>query len=272
MELHKEILQKQLEILLNGFEDSKVDERYYYQNLYLNELVEHAGDSSWEIERIVAREAVKYPELHELMRNLVKRITAYNNSGGICIHGFYYPLHVNDEDHAGAGYARELAVANKKDIQTYIDFYLTNDVDHEVRQKSDIEAILGKWGICEATYPLLVARWFEAGQHGDEQVEEHLDEITEKFKDPAERDLFITACAHWFISSINNKHIINGDDKEALNRFFSALFDQVQHFEEYYAEHHSDEDFEEEHMFGPVVKKFFTFVTAGKTPAFADLI
>lgn len=275
MELNKVLLQKQLEILLQEVENGKIDNRQYYPTLYFDELVEKAksvDESSWKVERMVASEAIKYPELHELMRNLVKQITVFNLNAWNNYDDFWL-LHANDMDYAGAAYAKELASTNQEDIQTYVDFYLTNDVNHEVYQAKDIETILEKWDICEITYPLIVARWFEPGQHGDEQLETYFDSMIEKFKSPDQKDLFIEACANWFSNRIHNdKHEIDEDDKETLNNLFSKLFDEVQYFEDYMEEHADDENYDEENVFGSVVEKFFDFVQTNKTPTFADLI
>lgn len=268
MAFRKELLKQQLEAFSQGVAPGTVKEEYgYYQTLYLDEIVNSLEERPWQVERVIAKEAIEYPELHDLMRKLVKQITAYNATP------YQKPLWATDEDHAGAGPARELAIANKEDIETYADYYVTNDVNHEVYQIEDIEAILEKWGIGEATYPLLVARWFKPGQHAYEQLEEHFGDMEEVLEDPAQRDFFVKACANWFLKRLEKEErAISFDDKSELNHLFSELFDEVEYFEDYEDEHYEDEDFNEDDIFGSVVENFFALVSAGKTPAFADLI
>ncbi|MDF9824130.1 hypothetical protein M2475_000480 [Breznakia sp. PF5-3] len=275
MELSKELLQKQIEILLHAIENGKIDNRKYYPTLYLDDLInmaENSEESGYNVERMVAASAIKYPDLHNLIRNLVQQITIFNLKAWDNYDDFWL-LHANDMDYAGAAYAKELAIANQNDIQTYIDFYLTNDVNHEVYQGKDIEAILEKWGVSEITYPLIVARWFEPGQHGDEQLEEYFDSMIEKFTDSSQCDLFIKACANWFLNRIQkDSHEIDFDDKEMLNRLFSSLFDEVENYEDYMADHEDDEDFDEENIYGSVINKFCDYVKEGKLPTYSDLL
>lgn len=275
MELSKELLQKQIEILLHAIENGKIDDRNYYPTLYLDDLInmaENSEESGYNVERMVAASAIKYPDLHNLIRNLVQQITTFNLKAWDNYDDFWL-LHANDMDYAGAAYAKELAIANQNDIQTYIDFYLTNDVNHEVYQGKDIEAILEKWGVNEITYPLIVARWFEPGQHGDEQLEEYFDSMVEKFTDSAQCDLFIKACANWFLKLVQkNNHEIDEDDKTMINRLFSSLFDEVEHFEDYIDEHENDEDFDEDNIYGYVINKFCDYIEKGELPTYSNLL
>ena len=257
MALTKE-MGEQLEAFLQGVEDGKVSgERGYYETLYLDTVVGNTGEAKWKTERVVAREAIRYPELHGLLRQLVDRIARYNGMN-------ISPLWANDEEHAGAGPARELALAGEADIGRYIQYLVTNDLNHEVNQWDDIEAILQKWGIGQNTYPLIVARWFAPGQHGQEQMQKHLVALKENFRDAAERDIFLAECARWAAT--------HGVDKEEVNDLLSELFEEVQYWEEYEEEQGDAEDEDEDAVFGPVVNRFYELVAAGNTPAFADLL
>ncbi|MBW1294536.1 hypothetical protein [Aquimarina litoralis] len=83
----------------------------------------------------------------------------------------------DSETPAGSTIASSLALIQKKYVYKYIDFLRTNDMDHEVDQYGDINNIIEKYGVCEETLCLAIARTCSAcGQHGSEQFEEMLNE------------------------------------------------------------------------------------------------
>lgn len=259
----QELLKKQLEAFLAGLEPDKASDKYgYYMTLYLDELDELDGDGR-NTEDDIALAVMQYPQLHDLARALIDKLTGYNSENR--------PMWAGDEEHAGAGLARELALAYAGDVERYARYVVTNDLNHEVYQADDIDAILKKWGVGSQTYLLMVARWFAPGQHADEQLEEYYEEMQEVFEDPAERDAFLGACARWFLEDWLGYQKVE-HKKEELNQLFSELFDEVQYFEEYEQEHEDDDDFDyERDVYGPVVNKFVALVQAGKTPAFEQL-
>lgn len=109
----------------------------------------------------------------------------------------------------------------------------------------------------------MVARWFEPFQHGEEQLEAYFDVIIEAFEKEHERDLFIQACANYFILHKNRKNItITTDDKEAANRLFSELF----------VCYNDSTDSDKEDIFERIVTNFFAFIEKNETSIFDNLI
>lgn len=101
-------------------------------------------------EDILAIEAVKYPQLHAIMEKIVLRLTKFGEEND-AIWG-------TEESVAGSGFARELAIADKKYIPLNYRFLLTNDMNHEVYQTDDIWLVCKKWDFAPETYPLIVFR------------------------------------------------------------------------------------------------------------------
>ncbi|WP_299899077.1 hypothetical protein [uncultured Aquimarina sp.] len=83
----------------------------------------------------------------------------------------------DSETPVGSTAASLLALYDKKYIENYINFLRTNDMDHEVDQYGDINTIIEKYGVCEETLSLAIARACSVcGQHGSEQFEELLED------------------------------------------------------------------------------------------------
>ncbi len=73
---------------------------------------------------------------------------------------------------AGTYAILSLVNQNKRWISNYIAFLKTNDLDHEVNQTWDIEGIIEKYGWCQETYDLVIARNVSCcGQAGITQFE-----------------------------------------------------------------------------------------------------
>jgi len=178
-----------LEAAIKQLKNEDMDKYEFY--LFLPEEVweesEEADEDFRSMDEYIACNAIKFPELHGLMRKLVAGITAYNNAE--------WPLWDQDEEHAGGAIARELALSNKEDVVLYARFVSSNDLNHEVYQSEDMCDILAKWGPCQETYALAAARWLTPGQH---RYEFDYSGISEVMANKTEADAFVAMVAKWF--------------------------------------------------------------------------
>lgn len=113
-------------------------------------------------------------------------------------------LWMNEEVPSGSPAARALALRNRGHLATYEAFLRTNDMNHEVYQHEDLQALVERWGWCEALYPLVAARALTlGGQHGDEQLSMWIEEegLGEHLAEEEARRAFIDAlrieCGLW---------------------------------------------------------------------------
>ncbi len=84
---------------------------------------------------------------------------------------------LDDETPAGTGAIMALVTKNIKWIPSYIDFLRSSDLDHEVNQSGDISSIIKKYGWCEETLTIVIARLLSChGQHGKEDFEAYLED------------------------------------------------------------------------------------------------
>ena len=168
-QLTKEELEQSLAKVLNNLKAFSQNKRKlphdFYQKLYPAEYSEiHLSD------------AVRYPELHPLMVQIVEQIIefiAYGRIGSVWI---------DDENQAGRYFTYALARHDKKYCQLFADCLSVQDLDHEVHQNEDIESILYKWGLCDETALILNARDDNPGQHGRELIDELLEKYGEKLE------------------------------------------------------------------------------------------
>lgn len=114
-------------------------------------------------EHVVAKLALKHPDLHPLMVEVVEAIIEFNANE---------PLWEDEDEHAGAHFARELALYSREYIGLYTEYLASNDLNHEVYQSQDIQAIARKWSATwdKDLYHLLLTRLFTPGQHYDEDI------------------------------------------------------------------------------------------------------
>lgn len=110
---------------------------------------------------------------------------------------------LDDETPAGTGAIMALVTKNIKWIPSYIDFLRSSDLDHEVNQSGDIFSIIKKYGWCEETLTIVIARLLSChGQHGEEDFEAFLEDgllnfikeneslFIEKLKEELENPIF----------------------------------------------------------------------------------
>ena len=134
-------------------------------------------------ERSLFNEAIKYNSILTLILDYIN-ITAY---------GKHLRVWLSDEIPLGTYAILALVNKNRHWIINYIDFLRTSDLDHEVYQVEDIEAIIEKYGWCNETCRLAIARTVScSGQFGDEQFDWFLENGLKEYLDISEnRDLFI---------------------------------------------------------------------------------
>lgn len=179
MEFTMDDLRAILEHILEELNSGNVKKHDWYGGLFQGVEIAHAeeledyesstyatvyGDMQQEEERyslehVLAIEAIRYPELHKLMHQIVIKITEYGEQGN------FKQIWENEEVQAGGAFARELAMYNKDDIPLYCRYIKTNDLDHEVYQLDDMLAILTKWDYSLETMPILFYRQ-DNGQGG----------------------------------------------------------------------------------------------------------
>ncbi|WP_078130461.1 tetratricopeptide repeat protein [Leptospira alexanderi] len=134
-------------------------------------------------ERLFYNEAVQYPEFHPLILKYINKIIDYNI--------LYSVLWSCEEEHAGTHAIMALALFDKKYIGDYINFLRSNDLNYEVYQSDDINALVQKWGWCQETLSLMAARCFR-GQFGGDQFEEMMETGLSEFLNlPDKKDYFL---------------------------------------------------------------------------------
>lgn len=139
--------------LFQGIESGIAEELENYESsTYATIYGDMQEEERYSFEHVLAIEAIRYAELHELMRQIVVKITEYGEQGN------FKQIWENEEVQAGGAFARELAMYNKDDIPLYYRYIKTNDLDHEVYQLDDMLAILTKWDYSLETMPILFYR------------------------------------------------------------------------------------------------------------------
>lgn len=142
--------------LFTGVESSEAEELASYESSTYATVA--MGEKRYSREHVLAIEAIRYPELHDLMRQIVLKITEYGEKGR------FKQIWENEEVQAGGAFARELAMYSKEDISLYLRYIRTNDLDHEVYQTYDMLAVCSRWDYSIETIPLLLFR-HDYGQH-----------------------------------------------------------------------------------------------------------
>lgn len=212
------------------------------------------------VDEAIAVNAIKYPELHPLMRQAIEAIITATGKGTS-------KMWEDDQEQTGGAIARELALHNKEDIELYARYVATNDMDHPVYQYDDMEAVIEKWGIGKDTYPIMAINGLvNPGQHGDEFIDEYKDQLLELFKNTDEADAFIRACARAGIEGWNAYYPVERRT-ETVDILFSELFDTP-----YHEDYKRTKDFKHGDQYAASARGFITAVTKGEYPTYEYLI
>lgn len=129
------------------------------------------------IEDRLAIDAVKYPELYPVLREIIKGITSINKA--------YWdgPIDVDSEWSAGSFFAGRLALASKRDedILLFAHHLATRDLDHEADPFGffGVWEILKEFGYSDKSMPVLIGLFFANSQHrGDHFTWDDVHEVT----------------------------------------------------------------------------------------------
>ncbi|MDR2954307.1 MAG: hypothetical protein LBV43_04425 [Prevotella sp.] len=186
----KEKLGEILKSLLEGLNAEDAEQYDWYCMLY-PEVEDYEYEEYRGSEHVIAAKAIQHPELHPLMVQIVEKVTGIANEIG--------ELWNDEEDHAAAGFARELAVYNKKYAPLYAQYLATNDLNHEVYQSEDIWDILHEKEWDKDIYPIVVSRVFTPGQHGREDWAGFCESgLTEALMKDGEMDVFFDVIRQFF--------------------------------------------------------------------------
>ena len=154
-------------------------------------------DNHWDEESFF-NEAVLYNSLAEAMLEYAD-VTASGDEGQRII----MPENDEYESHpAGTFAVLALALHNRKRIDDYIGFLRTNDLDSEEVQMWHIASIIEKYGWCEETVKLAVARNISCcGQGGREQFKTFAEDgLRDYLADPDKRKAFLENIRSEFLS------------------------------------------------------------------------
>jgi hypothetical protein len=193
------------------FPDGLEEEEGYYihdvTGVYGDECERYSG------ENILAVEAIKYPELHPLMVQLLEKITAFNAR--------HSEMWESEEEQAGNSIARELCKYDKKYLPLYYEFIKTNDLDHSVYQVNDLDEVYEKWEYSPEIMPLLLYMTENCQRSMDYGV---LADGICKTKEDAQK--YLDARAVYFDDQWSFKAAGSADfaDAESLNMMLSPLF------------------------------------------------
>lgn len=131
---------------------------------------------------------------------------------------------------AGTYAILSLVHQNKKWIPHYIEFLRTNDLEHEIEQMWDIEAILKKYSWCVETHKLAIARNISCcGQAGKEQFERFIENgLEESLKNKKIRNRFLNNILNEFQEWKSFKFRLKDGSFEYYKKY---IISYVQHFE-----------------------------------------
>ena len=242
-ELTKEWLKKKLKAVSKEIDESEQDDYNWYFDILWEDF---DGEIDEVIEEHYAKEAVKYPELHPLMRKIVEKIIDLNSPED--------EVSLDEESAGGSFFATELAVANEEDVLLYARLFQSSDPDHEEPSyfEDNIERIIKKYGWCKTTYPLLFAQGFVHSQHCLENITtDDYEKIAAYLKKGDNLDEFLKELAEW------TREYEYYDYQ--LESFFSTILDGVLELED-------DKAVEE------AVEKFETIIASGEIPKSSNFI
>lgn len=197
--LNEKDLKSILECLLSSikeikslFPDEQSDVTYHNDNRLLSitfkvRYNDNTGSNTL-TEKFFFKEAARHHSISNLLLEYCKSTDNGEEGSRIWIMDEY------DQGPPAGTYAI-LALVNRSQIwvPNYIEFLRTNDLDHEVEQMWDIRAILEKYGWCEETTRLAIARKVSCcGQAGTEQFKELLNNgLLEYLKVEENRSTFL---------------------------------------------------------------------------------
>lgn len=201
----KEKVEESLKNIINNIDKFERGDIDWYRRQVTVDYDENESFRSID-ERLMTK-AFKYPELHPLMRDVVKVITESNAN--------ISEMWDQDEEHAGTNAALFLALANKEDVPLYAYFITTNDLNHPVYQEGDWVDVFAKWGECEETLLLLIAITLTPSQQFDD-LEDYWQDFIPFLKEDANIDLFFRQL-HFFILWVNKRRVFRFDISGLLN-------------------------------------------------------
>jgi hypothetical protein len=178
---------------------------------------EYGDDSErYSAENVLAIEAMKFPELHSLMVELLEKIIEFNEDEGV--------MWESDEEQAGNSLIRELCKADAKYLPLYFRFIKTNDLDHEVYQSLDMAEVCNGTGCPPEIMPVLLYR----SEHGQEAevYAEFADGIC-KTKEEAQK--YLDQAGVYFDDqwSFETAESVDEDDCRRLCDMFEPVFKEL---------------------------------------------
>lgn len=219
---------------------------------WYGEILNQDSEGKYLSEVDLAEEAIKYPELHEKMREIVRLLTKIND------HANSYAVWEDEQAQAGGAFASELAIANREDIVPYARYVSTNDLNHEVDQQGNMIDIVGAWGWNKDTYAVLAARWFTPGQFREEFMMGGLtEEIIDSFDSAGAVDDFLEVTARWFTEEWFRWYTAEKEQESIEELFEQLLPDKF--------------DLDEESL-SQVTARFVSLVMEKKIPKWSDLL
>ncbi len=177
-------------------------------------------------EEKIFKEAAPYDSLAGAMLEYI-RATEKGDEGSRVM----MPENDEYESHPAGTFAiLSLVLRDKKWIADYIDFLRTNDMDSEVMQRWHIIEIIEKYGWCEETSKLAIARNVSCcGQEGKEQFESFVKEgLADYYAVPENRKAFLANIRTEFLSWSNFTFRLEDGDKDYYE---SDVVSYTNHFE-----------------------------------------
>lgn len=154
---------------------------------------DHAVDVSMASEHDFTEQAMRFESLHPLLLDFVNA-TAHGPHDS--------RMWADSETPVGTSAMNALVMGDRSHLGAYIEFLRSCDLDHEVDQYGDLDAIIERHGWHHDTCALAAARLVSChGQHGGEQVGQWMESGLEDYlATPEGRSAFITVAMHEFDS------------------------------------------------------------------------
>lgn len=224
----QQFLKETLEHILAELKSERVKRHNWYIGIYPKEFDPYAQDGyvwdgdpaenpteRYSAENLLAVEAIRHPELHELMEKVVLEITKIGEKGN------FTQIWESDQEQAGGCLARELALYDKKYLPLYYRYIQTNDLDHEVYQMEDMDSIFYKWNYGPEIIPILMYR----GEHGQqaEVYEDYAGYAQEKMNSMEDAEAYYEATLEYFEDQWGFTED-DEDDIEQVKNYYSPLF------------------------------------------------
>ncbi|MDR2951018.1 MAG: hypothetical protein LBV71_17670 [Prevotella sp.] len=193
----EQTLNRIYETIKKATQEDYEEDNWYSDLLWQDELEDYfENGKGMNIEDTLAIDAVQYPELYPVIRQIIEGITSINNK--------YWngPIDVDSEWSAGSFFAGQLAMASQEDgdILLFARHLATRDLDHEADPFAffGVWEILNKMGYCEKTVPVLIALFFANSQHrGDNFTYDDVNEITTYLNEGNNLNNYLKELAAW---------------------------------------------------------------------------